>query len=417
MSRTASITIVGAGQSGLQLAIALIGHGYHVRVISDRTGPEIAGGRVASSQCMFATALNNERQLGLDFWGAEAPNIDGASFSIPAPPDSPDAGGRAIDWSARLDAPAQSVDQRVKMPRFIDEFARRGGEFVVEQAGMADLERYARESDLVIVAAGKGEIAKAFARDDQRSTFDKPQRSLALTYVHGMTPREEFSAICYNVIPGIGEYFVFPALTLSGPCEIMVFEGIPGGPMDRWNEVKSPEEHLEHSKQILRTFVPWEAERCDGIALTDELGIVSGRFPPTVRHPVATLPSGAHVLGMGDVVVLNDPLTGQGSNNASKCAASYLTSILDHGDRPFDRDFMQAAFERYWEYAYYVSTWTNFMLTPPPPHVLELLGAAQHVPEIASRFARGFDDARDFFDWYMEPDLAGAYLSQLVTSP
>ena len=34
------------------------------------------------------------------------------------------------------------------------------------------------------------------------------------------------------------------------------------------------------------------------------------------------------MLGLADVVVLNDPITGQGSNNASKCAASYLATIL-----------------------------------------------------------------------------------------
>lgn len=417
MTRTASITIVGAGQSGLQLAIALIGHGYHVRVISDRTAAQIAAGRIASSQFMFDTALNNERQLGLDFWANEAPDVDAVSLSITAPPDTPAAGTKAIDWSAAMEASAQSVDQRVKMPRFIDEFVRRGGELVIEEATMADLERYARESDLVIVAAGKGEIAKAFARDDQRSTFDKPQRALALTYVHGMTPRPECAAICYNIVPGVGEYFNFPALTLSGPCDIMVFEGVIGGPMDCWGEVNSPHQHLEVSKRILRTFVPWEAQRCNDITLTDDLGVLSGRFPPTVRHPVATLPSGAQVLGMADVVVLNDPLTGQGANNASKCAASYLTSILEHGDRPFDAAFMQAAFERYWDYAQYVSTWTNAMLAPPPPHVVELLAAAERNPEIATRFVRGFDNAADFFNWFTEPELAQAYLSDLVTSP
>src|SRR5256885_9094396 len=29
----------------------------------------------------------------------------------------------------------------------------------------------------------------------------------------------------------------------------------------------------------------------------------------------------------------NDPITGQGSNNASKCAASYLGAILERGDQ------------------------------------------------------------------------------------
>ena len=33
--------------------------------------------------------------------------------------------------------------------------------------------------------------------------------------------------------------------------------------------------------------------------------------------------------GLGDAVCLNDPITGQGSNNAAKAAAVYLKRILD----------------------------------------------------------------------------------------
>jgi hypothetical protein len=263
----------------------------------------------------------------------------------------------------------------------------------------------------VIVAAGKGEIAKLFERDAERSTYDKPQRALALPYVTGMRPRAEHSAVSFNLIPGVGEYFVFPALTTTGPCEIMVFEGVPGGPMDRWGDVRSPEQHLETSVRIVEEFLPWEAERCGDLQLTDDNGVLAGRFPPTVRNPVGVLPSGATVLGLADVVVLNDPITGQGSNNASKCATSYLSSILEHGDRTFDRPFMQDTFERYWDYAQYVATWTNALLAPPPPHVLELLGAAGAHPRIARRFANGFDDPRDFFHWFMDPASAQNYLA------
>ncbi len=166
-------------------------------------------------------------------------------------------------------------------------------------------------------------------------------RALALTYVTGMTPRPEHSAVCFNLIPGVGEYFVFPALTTTGPCEIMVFEGVPGGPMDCWEDVRRPDQHLAKSKEILDTFLPWEAERCRDIELTDDNGILAGRFPPTVRKPIGTLPSGAKVLGLGDAVCLNDPITGQGSNNASKAATVYLKRILAHGDRPFDAAWMQ----------------------------------------------------------------------------
>ncbi|MBF6361935.1 FAD-binding oxidoreductase [Nocardia farcinica] len=406
-----SITIVGAGQSGLQLGFGLLAAGYEVRMVSNRTPEQIHQGRVTSSQCMFGSSLARERVLGIDFWGSECPDVEGIGFTVPD-----GAGGRAISWDSRLDLPAQSVDQRVKMPRWMAEFTARGGVLDIHDATVDDLEDYARSSDLVLVAAGKGEIAKLFDRDAERSTFATPQRALALTYVRGMTPREPFSAVSFNMIPGIGEYFVFPALTTTGPCEIMVMEGVPGGPMDCFDGVTDPQQHLELALGVVRTYLPWEAERCRELELTDDLGVLAGRFPPTVRRPVGVLPSGATVLGMADVVVLNDPVTGQGSNNAAKCASSYLASILEHGDRPFDRAFMQDTFERYWDYARYVATWTNALLVPPPEHVLQLLGAAGANPRIARRFANGFDDPRDFFHWFMDPDSAKSYLDDLAVA-
>ena len=87
----------------------------------------------------------------------------------------------------------------------------------------------------------------------------------------------------------------------------MVFEGIPGGPMDCWSDVKTPAEHLAKSKWILETFLPWEAERCRSIELTDDNGILAGSFAPTVDAPIGRLPSGALVLGLADTVCLNDP--------------------------------------------------------------------------------------------------------------
>lgn len=400
-----TITIVGAGQSGLQLGIGLIDAGYDVTLISNRTPEQIRTGSIASSQCMFDAALGHERALGLDLW-PDAPLVEGISFAV-APPEAP--GTKAISWAHRLDAPAQSIDQRVKFPALMEVFEARGGTLVFEDAGVDDLERYAATSELVLVAAGKGEIAQLFERDAERSQYAVPQRALALTYVTGMKPREEFSAVNFNVIPGVGEYFVFPALTVTGPCEIMVFEGLPGSDMDSWKGL-SPQEHLENSLRILRTYLPWEAERCADVQLTDPNGVLQGRFPPTVRHPLATLPSGKTVLGMADVVVLNDPITGQGSNNASKCAAAYLAGILERGESAFDDAFKQGLFESYWAYAQHVAAWTNAMLAPPTPHAMTLLGAAQENDQIAKRFANGFDYPPDFAQWFLDEQGAGAYL-------
>lgn len=405
------ILIVGAGQAGLQLALGLVQNDYDVTVVSNRTPEDIHDGRVMSSQCMFDAALQHERDLGINYWDGECPPVEGISLVVPAP----DGSGKAIDWASRLEAPAQSVDQRLKMPRWMDELERQGGKVVIHDAGVDDLERYAAENDLVVAAAGKGEITRLFERSPERSPYEGPMRALALTYVTGMTPRPEYSAVCFNLIPTVGEYFVFPALTTSGPCEIMVFEGVPGGPMDCWGDVSTPQAHLEKSKWILETFLPWEGERCRAIELTDENGILTGRFPPTVRKPVGALPSGAAVLALADTVMLNDPITGQGSNNASKMAASYLSSILAHGDAPYDRSFMERTFEDFWVgYGQYVTGWTNALLSPPPPHVLELLGAGNQHQAIAHRFVNGFDDPRDYFEWFMDPEKAERYLAEVT---
>jgi flavin-dependent dehydrogenase len=407
------VVIVGAGQSGLQLAIGLRQQGHDVTVVSNRTGDDFRSGRVMSSQCMFASSLDTERKLGIDFWDDQCPPVEGISLAVPNP-EQP--GEKAIDFASRLDRPAQATDQRVKYPRFMEHLESIGGELVLHEATVADLERYRDEADLVIVAAGKGEIAGMFERDAERSPFDRPMRALALTYVNGMTPRPEHSAVCFNLIPGVGEYFVFPSLTTTGPCEIMVLEGVVGGPMDCWADVETPAQHLERSKWILDTFLPWEAERCRDVELTDENGILAGRFPPTVRKPVGRLPSGRGVLGMADVVVLNDPITGQGSNNAAKCADTYLRRILERPDGPFDEAWMQETFDEYWAYAQAVTAWTNALLTPPPEHVLKLLGAASGDARVAHRFVNGFDDPRDYFEWFMDPAKADAYLAELAVA-
>lgn len=404
------ITIIGGGQSGLQLGLGLLQAGHQVRVVQNRTADDIATGRVLSSQCMFSNAVQHERDLGIDFWSDTCPPTEGINFIVPNPDGS---GTKVIDWAGRLERNAYSVDQRVKIPRWMAEFQRLGGQLVIADAGIAEIDTYARQDDLVIVASGKGEVGKMFERDAAKSAYDKPMRALALTYVKGMTPRAPHSAVEFNLIPGVGEYFVFPALTINGTCEIMVFEGVPGGPMDCWADVKTPQQHLEKSLWILKTFLPWEYDRSKACILTDDNGILSGRFAPTVRHPVATLPSGRKVLGLGDAVCLNDPLTGQGSNTAAKAAAIYLRRILEHGDKPFDEAWMQGTFDQFWDYAQWVVGWTNMLLLPPPPFILEIMGTACVEPRLAHRMANGFDDPRDFFPWFADPTAAADYLAEL----
>ncbi|WP_433593048.1 styrene monooxygenase/indole monooxygenase family protein [Nocardia sp. CA-145437] len=358
------ITIVGAGQAGLSLGIGLRRFGFDVTIVSDRTPDEIGTGHVMSSQCMFDTAQGFERALGINFWDRECPLIEGMRFSVflEGFSDSP-----VNAWSASFERPARSVDQRLKMPRWMEEFERLGGELSIETATVESLERYARSSDLVIVAAGKGAITQLFETNVDRSPFQTPQRSLAMFYVHGLRRPSGDSHIEFSLIPGFGEYLTYPALTIDGECDIMLFEAVPGGPMDRWSQRKAPKDMLSDAASFLADHLPHEARRAAGISLVDDKAVLAGAVTPRVRNPIATLPSGAEVLGMADAIVVNDPLSAQGANNANKCADVYLQAIVRH-DGPFDRLFMTRAFEEFWKIGGPATDFTNQLLGPAQPH-------------------------------------------------
>jgi flavin reductase (DIM6/NTAB) family NADH-FMN oxidoreductase RutF len=353
---------------------------------------------------MFDSALAAERELGLD-WTGQCPDIDVATITV--------AGDKPCTWSAPLPAPAQAVDQRLKFAALIEQVKAHGGTVVVHAAEPADLEEYAHTHDLVVVATGRGEIGRLFPPDHERSPFDRPQRALALTYVTGMEPRADGSAISLTLLQGVGECLTLPALTTSGRCDILVFEGIPGGPMDCWDDVTDPDQHLERSLELLAKFAPAEFERCANVKLTDSGGVLRSRFTPRVRMPVAALPSGQPVLGIGDAVVLNDPITAQGANLAAHAATYYLDSINRNSTGTFDEAWMRRTFENFWRgWAQWAVEWTNSMLLPFSEHQADLLVEAADNPELAAAIAGGFDDPRQYFQWWFDAEAAARFRAE-----
>jgi len=397
------IAIVGAGQSGLQLGLSLLQSGHQVTLVSDRTAAQIRQGKVMSSQVLFGRSLEIEQQLGLNRWQSQCPLIDHISFALVHEQQC------LLQFSAQLDRPAQSVDQRLKLAGWLNLFAESGGRLLIESPTVSLLQALTPINDLVIVASGKGEISQLFEKDPAKSPYQTPQRVLALAYFQVEQPLR--TSVGFRACPGVGECFLIPALTHSGPCEIVFFEGVPNGPFDCWSEVKTPEQHVKKTMELLEQYFPAEAERYQNAPLTDQQAMLSGKFTPVVRKPVATLSSGAVVLGMGDTVVLNDPITGQGANNAAKCAAIYAKSICAHTGA-FNAEWMQNTFDAYWAYAQWVTTWTNTMLEQPLPlHVQRLLGAASQIPEVAKAFVNGFDHPPALFPWIASPEASERFIA------
>ena len=115
---------------------------------------------------------------------------------------------------------------------------------------------------------------------------------------------------------------------------------------------------------------------------------------------------------MADTVCLNDPITGQGSNNASKSAAVYLQAILARESDPFDEQWMQETFDAYWDDARLVTQWTNSLLLPSTENMQKLLAAAQTRPELAARIVNAFSDPTDYFPWWEDPQAADHLIEQ-----
>ncbi|MFG2036967.1 styrene monooxygenase/indole monooxygenase family protein [Dactylosporangium sp. NPDC048998] len=410
------ILIVGAGQCGLLLGHGLLQAGnYEVTILTARSPDEIRRASPTSTQVMFGPAVAIERQLGLDLWADETPDIAGLHWTV-APPT-----GDRLDIYGALDAPARSTDQRVKMAGWLELFEERGGTVHTTNISIGELDEIAesRRYDLIVIAAGRGDLTALFDRDPSRSPYTTPQRGLAAAYVNGMgrEPNTDlWPNVTFTVMPGAGELILIPALTTTGLCDILFWEAVPGGPLDVFGDRPDPGEHLTRAVGLVREHTPWLYERCAHVELTDPSATLTGRFTPTVRQPIGELPSGGLVLGAADVVVTNDPVVAQGANAAAHCAVAYLTAILDRRDGdPFDRDWMHSTFERFWvDTAAQVTDLSNGMLQPPPEHVQRILGTAAQHPEVASRLANGFADPNRLIDWFMTPDGADRYLSEVA---
>ncbi|GAA5167742.1 FAD-dependent oxidoreductase [Pseudonocardia eucalypti] len=407
MSRSAGI--VGAGQAGIVLAAELLRAGFRVTLYTDRSPEDYLADRGRPTACLFGEQVVRERELGLNFWDDTAPSIERIHLDLCAP-------DRLVLFSvaAPMRLPALAVDQRLKFAHGLRELATRGASTRVDAISVEKLDTLAAEHDVTVVTAGHRSFGPTlFERDPKRSLHARPRRNLFMVNIrdYDLAAGAHHEHLKFSFIPGVAEIFWVPFLDKdAGVCRSVLVEAVPGGAADRFTDVGSAEEGVDVLRGLARDLLPWETEFLAPAAPTSPVTWLSGAITPTVRKPVARLPSGRGVLGLGDAVVLNDPLAGQGANNATRMARFFAERLAARGDRPFDADWLRGQFDEFWAYGRFVNDFSNALLEPLAGFQQDLMIAASRHPEIGSAIFDGFGDPAGLFPWFVEPAAARAFL-------
>ncbi|WP_158562750.1 styrene monooxygenase/indole monooxygenase family protein [Marinitenerispora sediminis] len=425
------VLIVGAGQSGLYFGHQLLNQGVDVTLITGQTSTEIRNGRTSITQFSMPFTRALEEQAKLDLWQDSAPRFDRVNMSL-----RPDEGPAvqfygslgSSQFASRVGGHAVSVDRRVKMADWLEHFEDNGGRVVIHGITESDLAFFVGRGmyDLVVIAVGAGELGALFDPDPTRFS-GAHDRVATQVMLHDVAWEDSTSADVYSI--NGGEVFFIPVLTDEGPATSITMLANPGALLDASGiRGRSAGAVLERMQEVLRQHLPDVYERFSGATVDDLVGgakngvnsAIQTQFRPGVRNPVGWM-AGKPVLGMADVVVTSDPVSGQGWNNSTYCAQVYADAFAAHRGA-YDEAFMAAAFERFWiergqHSAVFSEMVDGFWGGALPEHFGELIGAVMTNQTVADRWIGGFDDPADYARWMFDPAAARAYLAEAGAIP
>jgi 2-polyprenyl-6-methoxyphenol hydroxylase-like FAD-dependent oxidoreductase len=395
-----SIGIVGAGTAGLHLGLKLLSHGVPVTLYAEQDPEQLRNARLPCTVTHHASTRARERSLRVDHWGAAENGLTHATVNVVAGPQS-------FGFQGRVASPGIFVDYRLYLPALARDFVARGGELRVLPVDPAALERLSTQHELVVVATGRSGLSSLFPVIPELSPHQGPPRLLFAAVMKGLRLPERMG-MTVNLIPGQGEIFESVMYGRDGLVPSLLIEALPGSELAELATRSYDEDPRAFEALLLervRRFAPDTFERADparfGVAGPKDW--LQGAFTPVVREGWSRLANGRLVLAVGDAHVTNDPIAGQGANAASASAFALALELVvaRREGRPLDEDFCRRASKLTWAASAAATAWSNALLQPPPPHVVELLFSGTRDSRLADAIVTAL----------MNPDLALAHFA------
>jgi len=399
------IGIVGAGVAGLHLGLYLRQHGINTTLYAERSAEQQFSSRIPALVARVGHTRAREQQLGVNHWDGGHSEFNQLNIYV--------GGEQPMAFQGNLAQALIAVDMRIYLGRLQEDFVARGGRVVVGAVQAEDLERLSADHDLLVVASGRGSLARVFPHLAEHSPFAEPQRWIATGIFHGIKPVDSNASVSF--VPNHGEIFEFPIYSFEPNAVGLGIEAVPGGAFEevvRMRYEDDPQRFNASLLELLREHAPQIYARIDPkrFGLTRPLDLMQGGVTPTVRRGYTQLGNGKCVLALGDAHVVNDPITGQGANTASRVAwmlGEALSNAL-----VLDEAFCQRMEQQIWAYAEPVARWSNAMLQPPQPHMIELMVAAAQNQPVADAFAGFFEQPTLAWEIMSSQEATTAFLQQ-----
>ena len=146
--------------------------------------------------------------------------------------------------------------------------------------------------------------------------------------------------------------------------------------------------------------MPWIADSFEDIELIDAKSFALGAVRPIVRKPFGYLPSGKIIFGLGDTVMLNDPVAAQGSNTACRMAFHYYKAILDNKSQLFNEAWANETFEPFWESTAQYAQVLNTDFLKLRGFQLDAMVGFCKSPTMISDLVEGVNIPRNMYQWF-----------------